>query len=64
MQFVGSHTVPSVVHNMGHVEITVITINVKRHDFVCVGAELHCNICKEIGENLDTKQFMTMYRNW
>jgi hypothetical protein len=47
VQFAGSNTAPSAAHNMGHVAITVTIITVKRHDIVC--AELHCNICKEIG---------------
>ena len=31
---------------------------IQRHDTFCV--ELHCNICKEIGENYTTKSCMTM----
>jgi len=35
---------------------------IQRHDAVC--AELHCNMCKEIGENYTANSCMAMYRNW
>jgi len=34
---------------------------IKRHGTVCV--ELHCNVCKEMGENHKTTPGMTMYRH-
>ena len=55
VQFVVYHTIPSVVHNMGHVAITVATVNSKQ-TWYCVCAELLCNICKERGGNSDSKQ--------
>jgi len=33
---------------------------IERHDTVC--AELHCNMCREMGENCTTNSCMAVYR--